>query len=108
MSISSYLILGLLSLAGHAAAVGVVGTPTGFGTGTTGGGTATPAYPSDIAQLKLWLTDSTPRVIVLNKEYVYTLRSSWKPELIGYADSTLLEAKAQSLKLVCFSVFMPD
>jgi pectin lyase len=50
-------------------AVGVVGTPTGFATGTTGGGSATPGYPADIAELKTWLTDSTARVIVLNKEY---------------------------------------
>ncbi|KAA8895732.1 polysaccharide lyase family 1 protein [Sphaerosporella brunnea] len=49
--------------------VGVTGTAPGFATGTTGGGSATPAYPSDIAQLKSWLADSTPRVIMLNKEY---------------------------------------
>ena len=49
-------------------AVGVVGTPVGFGTGITGGGSAAPAYPSDIAQLKSWLTDNVARVIVLNKE----------------------------------------
>ncbi|KAI9745096.1 MAG: hypothetical protein M1818_001374 [Claussenomyces sp. TS43310] len=51
------------------ATVGVVGTPTGFATGTTGGGSAIPAYPSDIAQLKSWLTDSVARVIVLDKEF---------------------------------------
>ena len=68
---SSLLFIGLLALAGRCAAVGVVGKPVGFATGTTGGGTATPAYPSNIAQLKTWLTDSTPRVIVLNKEYIF-------------------------------------
>jgi pectin lyase len=30
--------------------VGVTGTAPGFATGTTGGGSATPGYPSDIAQ----------------------------------------------------------
>ncbi|KAI5789779.1 pectin lyase A precursor [Peziza echinospora] len=47
----------------------VKGSPEGFATGTTGGGSATPQYPADIAQLKTWLTDSTPRVIVINKEF---------------------------------------
>ncbi|OBT88362.1 hypothetical protein VE02_02346 [Pseudogymnoascus sp. 03VT05] len=55
--------------AARAMAVGVVGTPEGFGKGTTGGGSATPQYPADITELKTWLTDSTARVIVLNKEY---------------------------------------
>ncbi|KAI9051828.1 hypothetical protein LZ554_004090 [Drepanopeziza brunnea f. sp. 'monogermtubi'] len=48
--------------------VGVVGTAPGFAASTTGGGLATPQYPANIAELKEWLTDSTPRVIVLNKE----------------------------------------
>ncbi|KAF2810646.1 pectin lyase-like protein [Mytilinidion resinicola] len=56
-------------LAGRSVAVGVVGTPEGFAASTTGGGSATPQYPADIAELKTWLTDSTTRVIVLNKEY---------------------------------------
>ncbi|KAL3418765.1 pectin lyase [Phlyctema vagabunda] len=64
-----YRFLVLLSLVAKSIAVGVVGTPQGFASGTTGGGSATPAYPSDIAQLKSWLTDSTARVIVLNKEF---------------------------------------
>ena len=40
---------------------GVVGTPTGFASGVTGGGSATAAAPSDIAELEDWLTDATPR-----------------------------------------------
>jgi len=63
-----YFIFAICALIGRAAAVGVVGTPPGFAAGTTGGGSATPQYPADIAQLKTWLTDSTPRVIVLDKE----------------------------------------
>ena len=43
----------------------------GFATGTTGGRDATPATPSDISQLTEWLTDSTPRVILIDKEFNY-------------------------------------
>lgn len=56
-------------LASSAASQKVVGTPKGFAAGTTGGGSATPAVPSSTAQLKQWLADSTPRVIVLDKEF---------------------------------------
>ncbi|PYH31427.1 polysaccharide lyase family 1 protein [Aspergillus neoniger CBS 115656] len=51
------------------AAQGVTGSPFGFASGTTGGGDATPAAPSDISQLKTWLSDSTPRVILIDKEF---------------------------------------
>ncbi|KAF2105542.1 pectin lyase A precursor [Lophiotrema nucula] len=47
----------------------VVGKPEGFATGTTGGGSAACAIPSNVAELKTWLTDSTARCIVLDKEY---------------------------------------
>lgn len=50
------------------AAYGVVGRPEGFGSGTTGGGNAACAVPSSVAQLKTWLTDSTARCIVIDKE----------------------------------------
>ncbi|KAK6532170.1 hypothetical protein TWF694_003330 [Orbilia ellipsospora] len=46
-----------------------VGKPFGFATGVTGGGSATPAAPSDITQLKSWLADATPRVILINKTF---------------------------------------
>jgi pectin lyase len=46
----------------------VVGKPEGFASGTTGGGSAACAVPSSIAQLKTWLSDSTARCIVLDKE----------------------------------------
>lgn len=49
----------------------VVGKPEGFASGTTGGGSAACAIPSSVAQLKTWLTDSTARCIVLDKEYVF-------------------------------------
>lgn len=41
----------------------------GFATGVSGGGSATAAAPSDTAQLKSWLADSTPRVILINKTF---------------------------------------
>ncbi|KAF5316345.1 hypothetical protein D9619_006542 [Psilocybe cf. subviscida] len=49
-----------------------VGTPFGLAAGTTGGGSATPAVPSSIAQLTTWLSDSTPRVILLDKAFDFT------------------------------------
>ncbi|KAL3418072.1 pectin lyase [Phlyctema vagabunda] len=66
---TTYLALGLLSLIARCAADGVVGTPVGFASGTTGGGKATPVYPSSLAQLKSYLADDVARVIVLNKEF---------------------------------------
>uniref|UniRef100_A0A8H7N606 pectin lyase n=1 Tax=Bionectria ochroleuca TaxID=29856 RepID=A0A8H7N606_BIOOC len=57
--------INLLSLAFAALQTGtwgqVVGTPYGFATGVTGGGSATPAVPSSITQLKEWLADDAPR-----------------------------------------------
>jgi pectin lyase len=49
-----------------------VGTPFGLAAGTTGGGNAKPATPSSIAELTNWLSDSTARVIVLDKVYDFT------------------------------------
>jgi len=67
----SALFVTIVCLAGKSLAVGVVGTAPGFAAGTTGGGTATPQYPSSLAELKTWLTDSTARVIVINQELVH-------------------------------------
>ncbi|KAJ7777140.1 pectin lyase-like protein [Mycena metata] len=49
-----------------------VGTPFGLAAGTTGGGSATPSVPSSLAQLTTWLSDSTPRVILLESIYDFT------------------------------------
>ncbi|KAH7117921.1 pectin lyase A precursor [Dendryphion nanum] len=61
------------ALSAQAAVLGkraaVVGKPEGFATGTTGGGSAACAVPSSTAQLKTWLSDSTARCIVLDKEF---------------------------------------
>ncbi|KAF7587399.1 hypothetical protein BBP40_007329 [Aspergillus hancockii] len=62
----------LLGLAPLSAAVSVSGSAQGFAAGVTGGGDAEPQVPSDINELKEWLADNTPRVIVLDKEYDFT------------------------------------
>lgn len=49
-----------------------VGTPFGQAAGTTGGGSATAAVPSSLAELTTWLSDSTARVILLDKVYDFT------------------------------------
>jgi pectate lyase len=60
----------LLGASAHAQ--GVVGKPFGFAAGTTGGGNAAPAAPSDIKELAQWLSDDTPRVILIDKEFDFT------------------------------------
>lgn len=45
------------------------GKAEGFAAGVTGGGSAARGTPTDIKQLATWLTDSVPRVIVLDKVY---------------------------------------
>ncbi|KAJ6139923.1 hypothetical protein N7471_006409 [Penicillium samsonianum] len=62
----------LAALAVRAAAVGVSGAAEGFAKGVTGGGSATPVYPSTTAELVSYLGDSSPRVIVLSKTFDFT------------------------------------
>ncbi|KAI0441522.1 polysaccharide lyase family 1 protein [Xylaria telfairii] len=50
-------------------AVGVTGAAEGFAKGVTGGGSATPVYPTTNAELVSYLGDSSPRVIVLTKTF---------------------------------------
>ncbi|KAI6715215.1 pectin lyase [Diplocarpon mali] len=45
------------------------GAAYGFATGVTGGGSAAPAAPKDNDELKAWLSDKTPRVILLDKTF---------------------------------------
>ncbi|PYH49600.1 polysaccharide lyase family 1 protein [Aspergillus saccharolyticus JOP 1030-1] len=59
-------------LAGSAAAVGVSGSAEGFAKGVTGGGSATPVYPSTTDELVSYLGDSEARVIVLEKTFDFT------------------------------------
>lgn len=49
------------------AAISVTGAAEGFAKGVTGGGNASPVYPSTTAQLVSYLGDSSARVIVLDK-----------------------------------------
>ena len=65
---TSIILASLATFVGSCAAQKVVGKPVGFAAGATGGGSATPQIPKDVAQLKTWLTDSVARVIVLDKE----------------------------------------
>lgn len=60
------------ALAVRAAAVGVTGAAEGFAKGVTGGGSATPVYPSTTDELVSYLGDSSPRVIVLSKTFDFT------------------------------------
>ncbi|KAF9880492.1 hypothetical protein CkaCkLH20_02446 [Colletotrichum karsti] len=59
-----------------ASAQAVVGTAYGFATGVTGGGDAKAAVPSSVEELGEWLSDDTPRTIVIDKEYDFTGKSA--------------------------------
>ncbi|OTA36925.1 hypothetical protein BTJ68_03750 [Hortaea werneckii EXF-2000] len=67
----SLLSLALASLLAQSNAQ-VTGSASGFAAGVTGGGDATPATPADIDELNEWLTDDTPRVIMLDKTYDFS------------------------------------
>ncbi|KAI0144960.1 pectin lyase fold/virulence factor [Pestalotiopsis sp. NC0098] len=71
MKLSSSIFL-LAGLATQKVLAQVKGSPTGFAAGTTGGGSATPQYPSSLAELETWLTDSTARVIMISQTWDYT------------------------------------
>ncbi|PYH86178.1 pectin lyase pelD [Aspergillus uvarum CBS 121591] len=60
------------ALAQQALAVGVSGTPVGFAASATGGGSATPVYPSTTDELVSYLGDDEARVIVLSKTFDFT------------------------------------
>ncbi|TGJ79515.1 hypothetical protein E0Z10_g9252 [Xylaria hypoxylon] len=57
------------AFAGYAYAVGVTGAAEGFAKGVTGGGSATPVYPTTNAELVSYLGDSSARVIILTKTF---------------------------------------
>lgn len=65
-----FLFFALASYVRSISAVGVSGAAEGFAKGVTGGGSATPVYPSTTAELVSYLGDSSARVIVLTKTYV--------------------------------------
>ncbi|QRW23565.1 pectate lyase [Rhizoctonia solani] len=49
-----------------------IGTPFGYGAGTTGGEGSTAAVPSSTDELISWLGDDTARVIVIDKTFDFT------------------------------------
>jgi pectin lyase len=53
-------------------AAAVTGAAEGFAKGVTGGGTATPVYPTTTAQLVSYLGDSQARVIMLDRTFDFT------------------------------------
>ncbi|OJI98919.1 hypothetical protein ASPVEDRAFT_80550 [Aspergillus versicolor CBS 583.65] len=53
----------------QSASAQVVGTPSGFGAGTTGGGDAEPQTPSSLDELVEWITDDTARTILIDREW---------------------------------------
>ncbi|KAI0533589.1 pectin lyase fold/virulence factor [Xylaria digitata] len=66
---SIFLICLASALARYACAAGVTGAAEGFAKGVTGGGSATPVYPTTNAELVSYLDDSSPRVIILTKAF---------------------------------------
>lgn len=72
MKYTALLVQACLTLSSLATAQKVVGKAEGFATGVTGGGSASPVYPKDIKELRTYLTDKTPRVIVLDKVFDFT------------------------------------
>jgi hypothetical protein len=67
-----YLLLSVLAAAKLAAAQSVHGSAEGFASGVTGGGSATPVYPADAAELESLLSSEGEQVIVLTKTYDFT------------------------------------
>lgn len=59
----------LLLLASTVTALRVVGAAEGFAKGVTGGGNVAEVFPKSNAELVSYLGDSTPRVIVLDREF---------------------------------------
>ncbi|KAF3766866.1 family 1 polysaccharide lyase [Cryphonectria parasitica EP155] len=62
----------LAGIARQALAATVTGAAEGFAKGVTGGGTATPVYPTTTAELVSYLGDSTARVIVIEGTFDFT------------------------------------
>ncbi|KAL3438119.1 putative pectin lyase C [Aspergillus tetrazonus] len=65
-------LLSLLAAATYTTAQSVSGSAEGFASGVTGGGSATPVYPADTAELESLLSSEGEQVIVLTKTYDFT------------------------------------
>ncbi|KAJ1302264.1 hypothetical protein OPQ81_001083 [Rhizoctonia solani] len=62
----------LVALLATSQGVLAIGTPFGYGSGTTGGGDVTAATPSSTDELISWLGDDTARVILIDKTFDFT------------------------------------
>jgi len=69
MKYSAVLAATVAALTQTSAAQAVSGAAEGFAKGVTGGGDATPVYPTTTDELISYLSDSEARVIVINKEF---------------------------------------
>ncbi|RMZ78856.1 hypothetical protein DV738_g3705, partial [Chaetothyriales sp. CBS 135597] len=72
MKTTIVLSLAFAALASLATGAGVTGAAEGFAKGVTGGGSATPVFPSTNEELVSYLGDSSPRVIILTKTFDFT------------------------------------
>ncbi|KAG9253988.1 pectin lyase fold/virulence factor [Emericellopsis atlantica] len=62
----------ILAAATTVSSQSVVGAAYGFAAGVTGGGDAPAETPSSVEELAAWLSDDTPRTIVIDREYDFT------------------------------------
>ncbi|KAG6951782.1 hypothetical protein JG687_00013384 [Phytophthora cactorum] len=69
MQILRLVVVAIAALAMQGTQALPMGKAPGLAAGTTGGGNATPVYPNSLAELKNYLQDSQPRVIVLTKTF---------------------------------------
>lgn len=67
-----YYAAALLAATSNVSAQEVKGSAYGFASGVTGGGSAEAATPSSADELATWLSDDTPRVILIDQEYDFT------------------------------------
>jgi len=70
--LASCLFISALSYATGAAAVAASGTAFGYATGTTGGGSAAAVTPTSLAQVVSVLSDSTTRVVNIDRIWDFT------------------------------------
>ncbi|KAE8154475.1 pectin lyase 1 [Aspergillus avenaceus] len=72
MKYASFFAAAAAALVSTVSAAGVSGAAEGFAQGVTGGGSATPVYPTTNDELVSYLGDSSPRVIILTKTFDFT------------------------------------
>ncbi|PYI01649.1 pectin lyase pelB [Aspergillus sclerotiicarbonarius CBS 121057] len=72
MKYGSLIAAAAAAFASTVSAAGVVGSAEGFAQGVTGGGSASPVYPTTTAELVSYLGDSQPRVIMLDRTFDFT------------------------------------